>query len=271
MDHRRNQLYHYRNSSNNHRMLIVNSRINPSSGRPHHNFHHHYHHHVAHPLSRMRNHNHHPVAHPLSRMRNHNRNINNYSRSRHSSPTYQANVETINPWPHVVIYPEDEVAILESSVVVDGHPMHMDMAIRDELELVQETGRYLPTAPPLSRVRNHNSQLPETLDIDNMSYEELLLLSEHFPGVETGLSEENINLLTQTHIFAESQLSSSSNGTNDFCVICQENYIKYDRIGSLDCSHAYHFDCLKSWLKINNICPICKSPGLTKVEEMQIE
>ncbi|XP_047337329.1 probable E3 ubiquitin-protein ligase ZFP1 [Impatiens glandulifera] len=147
----------------------------------------------------------------------------------------------------------------------------MDMAIRNDLEMVQETGRYLPTAQTLSRFRNHYFQLPHTLDIDHMSYEELLLLSEHIPRVETGLSAENINLRTRTHIFVESQLSSSSNGTNDFCVICQENYTKFQKIGSLDCEHAYHIDCIKSWLKINNICPICKSPGLTKVEERQIE
>ncbi|XP_047331305.1 uncharacterized protein LOC124934852 [Impatiens glandulifera] len=216
---------------------------------------------------------HHPVAHPL--LRNHNNNMNNYSRSRHTSTTYQANVEATNLRPHITIYPADEVAILNidevaiNSIVVDDYHMHMDMAIRESLGLVQGTNRYLRTTSHLHvpRVRNHNSQLPQTLDIDHMSYEELLQLREQFPCVETGLSEENLNLRIQTHPFLESQLSSSSNGTNHFCVICQEKYEEYEKIGSLDCGHEYHVDCIKSWLKINNICPICKSSGGTKTEE----
>ncbi|KAJ0640233.1 putative transcription factor C2H2 family [Helianthus annuus] len=41
-----------------------------------------------------------------------------------------------------------------------------------------------------------------------------------------------------------------------------EEYDTGDNIGSLDCGHDFHTDCIKQWLAQKNICPICKMPGL---------
>ncbi|KAK8939920.1 hypothetical protein KSP40_PGU018833 [Platanthera guangdongensis] len=76
------------------------------------------------------------------------------------------------------------------------------------------------------------------LDIDDMSYEELLELEETIGNVNTGLSEDHIpSCLT-------------------------EEYKGGDNLGTLKCRHAYHLSCIKDWLRIKNKCPICKTSAL---------
>ena len=36
-----------------------------------------------------------------------------------------------------------------------------------------------------------------------------------------------------------------------------------DDVGTLKtCGHDYHVECIKKWLEMKNLCPICKSPAL---------
>ncbi|GFP84586.1 probable E3 ubiquitin-protein ligase hip1 [Phtheirospermum japonicum] len=44
--------------------------------------------------------------------------------------------------------------------------------------------------------------------------------------------------------------------------IGNENYINGDDIGTLDCGHEFHTDCIKQWLTLKNLCPICKMTAL---------
>ncbi|KAM3350414.1 hypothetical protein ACQJBY_022899 [Aegilops geniculata] len=74
------------------------------------------------------------------------------------------------------------------------------------------------------------------LDIDSMTYEELLALEEHIGDVNT---------------------------ENEACIICQEEYKAEDCVGILDCGHRYHAECLKQWLTVKNLCPICKTTALS--------
>ncbi|XP_038982125.1 probable E3 ubiquitin-protein ligase ZFP1 [Phoenix dactylifera] len=107
------------------------------------------------------------------------------------------------------------------------------------------------------------------LDIDGMSYEELLALEEQIGDVNTGLTEEFIlkNLKTIIH---GPQMSSLPNQTHKFapeneaCIICQVEYDEKERIGILDCGHSYHAGCIRQWLSVKNLCPICKASALTR-------
>ncbi|KAL0924337.1 hypothetical protein M5K25_005153 [Dendrobium thyrsiflorum] len=106
------------------------------------------------------------------------------------------------------------------------------------------------------------------LDIDDMSYEELLALEEHIGVVKTGLSEEFIikHLKMKTYVPQETALSleplTQLLKENETCSICQVEYEEDEIIGSIDCGHAYHADCIKQWLLIKNLCPICKTSAL---------
>lgn len=46
------------------------------------------------------------------------------------------------------------------------------------------------------------------------------------------------------------------------CTICFENFAESDSVIYLNCEmrHVYHADCLKKWLRVNAICPLCRTP-----------
>jgi len=47
---------------------------------------------------------------------------------------------------------------------------------------------------------------------------------------------------------------------NHECSICMGEYVEGDKLIQLKCSpmHHFHDECLKKWLKINGLCPICR-------------
>ncbi|XP_068667239.1 probable E3 ubiquitin-protein ligase ZFP1 isoform X2 [Aristolochia californica] len=107
------------------------------------------------------------------------------------------------------------------------------------------------------------------LDIDDMSYEELLALEERIGDVNTGLSEESIANCLKTRL--HSSLISSTPGQpegmdqeeNVTCIICQVEYEENEKIGTLVCGHDYHAVCIRQWLLVKNVCPICKASVLS--------
>lgn len=95
------------------------------------------------------------------------------------------------------------------------------------------------------------------LDVDNMSYEELLDLEERIGDVNTGLSDEKI-----LKCMKRQKYSSNPTPEVEPCCICQEEYAVGDDLGILDCGHDFHTNCIKQWLMQKNLCPICKTTGL---------
>ncbi|CAI9787726.1 unnamed protein product [Fraxinus pennsylvanica] len=106
------------------------------------------------------------------------------------------------------------------------------------------------------------------LDIDHMSYEELLALGDQIGSVGTGLSEVAIQNNLRTRTFTSSAACSNIEEAAfvdqkvNLCVICQIDYEDQENIGILDCGHECHGDCIKKWLLVKNTCPICKSTAL---------
>lgn len=43
------------------------------------------------------------------------------------------------------------------------------------------------------------------------------------------------------------------------CIICFQPLEDGDRVGMLTCKHILHAECLKSWLKRRNVCPLCNA------------
>lgn len=97
------------------------------------------------------------------------------------------------------------------------------------------------------------------LDIDNMSYEELLALGERIGSVSTGLSEDSISKCLTERVYS----SSDHTQEEPTCVICLEEYKDMDGVGALrTCGHDYHVGCIKKWLSMKNLCPVCKGSAL---------
>ncbi|KAF3778923.1 putative E3 ubiquitin-protein ligase [Nymphaea thermarum] len=100
------------------------------------------------------------------------------------------------------------------------------------------------------------------LDIDNMSYEELLALEEHIGDVSTGLSEEFISIRLQQKTYVTSKKAKEKLEEDETCIVCQEEYENRDELGTLECGHDYHYACIRQWLLLKNVCPICKATAL---------
>ncbi|KAK4277464.1 hypothetical protein QN277_015462 [Acacia crassicarpa] len=106
----------------------------------------------------------------------------------------------------------------------------------------------------------HDRHRDMRLDVDNMSYEELLALEERIGNVSTGLSEETVMKLLKQKKYS---VETGSKLEAEPCCVCQEEYNDGDEIGILDCGHDFHKDCVKQWLMHKNLCPICKTTGLS--------
>ncbi|PPS16430.1 hypothetical protein GOBAR_AA04132 [Gossypium barbadense] len=140
--------------------------------------------------------------------------------------------------PHLRVLPPDGVAVLEFP------------------EFYEEVGNLI----------DHHRDM--RLDIEDMSYEELLALGERIGNVNTGLSEEMIRRKLKTRSYStfatniNLEEAAPVEQEPDFCTICQEDYKNQEKIGTLDCGHEYHASCLRKWLLVKNVCPICKSEAL---------
>ncbi|KAL8536783.1 hypothetical protein ACS0TY_012090 [Phlomoides rotata] len=137
--------------------------------------------------------------------------------------------------------------------------------IEQDEELTHEQFRALETSLFLSGLNLYDQHRQMRLDIDNMSYEELLALEDRMGTVSTALSEEAVSkcLRKSTYHAIPSNVQTtglSEDGDDIKCSICQEEYVDGDEIGKLvECEHGYHETCINQWLKLKNWCPICKA------------
>ncbi|KAH7296091.1 hypothetical protein KP509_26G008400 [Ceratopteris richardii] len=114
----------------------------------------------------------------------------------------------------------------------------------------------------------HDQHRDMRLDVDNMTYEELLALEERIGNVSTGLDEERISLCLRESKYSslDAAVAAISQESDIKCSICQEEFVEEDEMGRLDCGHGYHSSCIKQWLLQKNECPICKASAYTKSE-----
>ncbi|KAF5745616.1 hypothetical protein HS088_TW07G01208 [Tripterygium wilfordii] len=106
----------------------------------------------------------------------------------------------------------------------------------------------------------HDRHRDMRLDVDNMSYEDLLALEERIGDVSTGLSEETILKFMKQRKYV--CITEESPSDLEPCCICQEPYLNGDDAGNLACGHEFHTNCIKQWLMQKNICPICKTTAM---------
>ncbi|CAN6206812.1 unnamed protein product [Urochloa humidicola] len=137
--------------------------------------------------------------------------------------------------------------------------------IEHDDELTYEQLVVLETNLLLSGLGLHDQHQDMRLDIDNMSYEELLALEEHIGSVSTALTEEQFAKCVNQSVYEARNSDRDANNTavDDVkCSICQEEYVEGEEIGRMQCEHQYHVCCIHEWLRQKNWCPICKAPAL---------
>ncbi|KAF1899649.1 hypothetical protein Lal_00019779 [Lupinus albus] len=162
-----------------------------------------------------------------------------------------------------------------ASYRVPTNPLHSaPVPAQNDFEM---GARHLRAAPPagLRRHRPQRGVMPNaTLGHQNLSpmhffqVDELLALSERIGNVSTGLSDEMITtqMKTKTYSVPATAINleevASEEQETDSCIICMNEYERQEKIGILQCGHECHADCLRKWLLVKNVCPICKSEGL---------
>ncbi|XP_037487011.1 E3 ubiquitin-protein ligase RLIM-like [Triticum dicoccoides] len=96
------------------------------------------------------------------------------------------------------------------------------------------------------------------MDIDGMSYEELLALGDRIGTVNTGLSEDALYKCLKRSLYTPTAPETHQDCDRK-CSICQEEYSGGEEVGNMACKHYYHIACIQHWLRQKNWCPICKS------------
>jgi E3 ubiquitin-protein ligase RNF38/44 len=90
----------------------------------------------------------------------------------------------------------------------------------------------------------------EEVNVDMMSYEELMQLEEQIGRVNRGLPEERLRELPEED--ARTELLSKS------CSICLEDFARGEKYIRLRCQHVFHAECIVAWLKTEKHCVLCK-------------
>ncbi|XVE95520.1 hypothetical protein REPUB_Repub02eG0104500 [Reevesia pubescens] len=94
----------------------------------------------------------------------------------------------------------------------------------------------------------------DEIDLDDLSYEELIALGEIIGVEKRGLSQ---NEISSSLVPCKFQSVECKTGI-DRCVICQVEYEEEeDLVAVPNCEHPYHSECISKWLQIKKICPIC--------------
>uniref|UniRef100_A0A3Q7J6F3 RING-type E3 ubiquitin transferase n=1 Tax=Solanum lycopersicum TaxID=4081 RepID=A0A3Q7J6F3_SOLLC len=87
----------------------------------------------------------------------------------------------------------------------------------------------------------------------------LLARQDQAGNVNRGLRREIIFARMNRVMY---QLTEISTSDEDTCSICLDYYSDGQIIGSTDCHHTFHFDCINQWLMQVNSCPICRRTAL---------
>ncbi|GAB2284443.1 hypothetical protein Dimus_018896 [Dionaea muscipula] len=190
--------------------------------------------------------------------------LNNAIQQHTSLNNSSIDVEALPPTTGFRMYRPHRRAILPEAVSRHRNSPYLDILPTDEVAILE-----IPSVYETSNVIDHHNDM--RLDIDDMSYEELLALSEQIGTVNIGLSEKDIADHLKTRLYssfsANINLEELPDQKVDSCIICQDEYEIKERIGSLDCGHEYHEECLKKWLSLKNVCPICKSTALVMQQQ----
>ncbi|KAK1301224.1 hypothetical protein QJS10_CPB13g00351 [Acorus calamus] len=151
--------------------------------------------------------------------------------------------------------------ILQPGTGTHGHqqPNHR-MAIRDGVPM--SLRRFAMAADGRSRALSE--RIRNALDLvrrgENIRFEELLALEEQIGNVSTGLTEETILKCLKQKKYLVDMIEVA--GGVEPCCVCQEEYTNGEDMGTLNCGHDFHTDCIKKWLMHKNLCPICKTTAL---------
>jgi hypothetical protein len=95
-----------------------------------------------------------------------------------------------------------------------------------------------------------------------LSYDTMLRLGESIGNVKkerwTLTAQEQIDKLPLFLFDSTSVVGKDEHDTDVKCLVCQFPYKDQEELRRLPCGHAFHSECVETWLKDNDICPYCR-------------
>ncbi|CAN6327392.1 unnamed protein product [Urochloa humidicola] len=154
--------------------------------------------------------------------------------------------------------PHHDMPFVDADRVPSGRNRHTSgrrhLHARLEEEMMMFRTRIL-----LGRMGMYDQYQDWRLDVDNMTYEELLDLEDRIGYVSTGLREDEIIRSLRMVKYSAFNPKHFSTEMDRRCSICQEEFEANEETGKLSCGHGYHVHCIKQWLSRKNACPVCKT------------
>jgi hypothetical protein len=86
-----------------------------------------------------------------------------------------------------------------------------------------------------------------------IGYSHQLLVTKACPKIKKYYQKIQFN-----RSFPVIELTELDECLNNVCSICLEEYDEDMKICKLRCSHIYHKECIMSWFKNHNECPLCR-------------
>ncbi|CAI9268534.1 unnamed protein product [Lactuca saligna] len=152
----------------------------------------------------------------------------------------------------------DDYPIYNQTMGNNEYTRQLDVNQRTTTQQDEQLSSSFHANPAECLERNHNHGVhvwEDNVDLDNMTYEDLIELGEIVGSQSRGLSHEAISLLPISKFKCGFFWRKKSKVEK--CVICQMEYKRGDKQITLPCKHVYHGACGSRWLSINKACPVC--------------
>jgi len=133
---------------------------------------------------------------------------------------------------------------LTQTCLTQGMENEMDPSVALALRLLEEESQ----AAPILNV-----------DLDNMSYEQILQLEERMGDVKQDRWSRISKRVIEERCTVATYKELKRKGCKDeLCHICQHNFSDNERLLLLPCKHVYHYGCASQWLHKHDTCCLCK-------------
>ncbi|EAR85086.3 zinc finger, C3HC4 type (RING finger) protein (macronuclear) [Tetrahymena thermophila SB210] len=143
---------------------------------------------------------------------------------------------------------KEQIVVAQNEERKDNHEQLLEMMYA--IRLHQQEEQMLQMAIQQSAEEFQND--PNFVNVDNMTYEEMLELEEKNGKVSRGLPQEIIQQIPSVNFNSRLKIISEK------CTICISEFEYGEKLKQLPCKHIYHPECVDNWLKQEKKCPVCK-------------
>jgi len=145
---------------------------------------------------------------------------------------------------------------LQEAFIYDSKALQQMQLTLGEEETMDED---LALALRLAQQENQPRAPVHNVDLDNMSYEQILQLQEQIGDVKQESWSQRAKRVIQERCEVGTIEEFQNKGYSlDQCLICQHKYHPAERILRLPCGHMFHYGCSFEWLSRHDTCCLCK-------------